>query len=70
MIDVPLTTTTLLTAVPQPHVAPAKKPVPVIVTPVPPLADPDAGTIPLTVDAELDEPLGGHSSLVPVFPGC
>jgi hypothetical protein len=55
VIDVLLTTTTLLAAAPPSFtVAPAKKPVPVIVTPVPPLEDPDGGAMPLTVGAGLD----------------
>ena len=52
VIEVPLTTVTVLAAVP-PNltVAPARKPVPVMVTAVPPLTDPDPGEIAVTVGA-------------------
>ena len=50
MIDVPLTTTTFVAAVPpNVTVAPTAKFVPVIVTPVPPVVDPVFGDTPLTV---------------------
>ena len=54
MIDVPLATTTLVAAVP-PIVtpAPARKPVPVMVTDVPPAVVPDVGAIVLIVGAGL-----------------
>jgi hypothetical protein len=54
VIEVLLNTVTLVAGVP-PRVAviPAKKPVPVIVTKVPPLADPELGAIAATVGAGL-----------------
>ena len=55
MIDVPLPTTTLVAAVPpRLTVAPDWNPVPVIVTPVPPLAGPELGPIPVTVGSHAD----------------
>ena len=52
VIDVLLTTVTLVAAVPpRLTVAPARKPVPVIVTGVPPAVVPDVGEIALTVGA-------------------
>lgn len=52
VIDVGLTTVTLVAAVPPKlTVAPAEKPVPVIVTNVPPIAGPEVGEIELTVGA-------------------
>jgi len=52
VIDVLLTTFTAVAAVPPTlTVAPARKPVPVMVTPVPPLAGPEFGVIALTVGA-------------------
>jgi len=49
VIEVPLTTFTAVAAVlPKLTVAPAKKPVPVIVTAVPPLEEPEVGEIVLT----------------------
>ena len=57
VIDVPLPTTTLLADVPpRLTVAPDWNPVPVIVTPVPPLAGPELGPIPVTVCAGFDDP--------------
>jgi hypothetical protein len=54
VIDVLLTTLTLVAAVPPSvTVAPDKKPVPVIVTAVPPAVVPDAGEVALTVGAGL-----------------
>jgi hypothetical protein len=54
-MEVLFTTTTLLAAAPpKVTVAPARKPVPVIVTPLPPLLDPELGEIELTVGAGLD----------------
>jgi len=50
VIEVPLTTTTLVAAaLPNVTVAPAAKPVPVIVTPVPPAVGPLFGLTLLTV---------------------
>ena len=55
VIDVLLTTVTLVAAVPPSvTVAPARKPVPVIVTGVPPAVVPDGGAIELTVGAGFD----------------
>ena len=52
VIDVLLTTVTPVAAVPpRLTVAPARNPVPVIVTGVPPLAGPELGAIELTVGA-------------------
>jgi hypothetical protein len=49
VIDVPLVTLTPVAAVPSRlTVAPARKPVPVMVNPVPPLAGPEFGVIELT----------------------
>jgi hypothetical protein len=57
-MEVLFTTTTLLAAAPpKVTVAPARKPVPVIVTPLPPLLDPELGEIELTVGAGLGEPI-------------
>ena len=57
VIDVLLTTVTPVAAVPPSFtVAPARKPVPVIVTAVPPLAVPEFGVIELTVGAGLPPP--------------
>ena len=54
VIDVLLTTVTPVAAVPpRLTVAPARKPVPVMVTAVPPLAVPELGLIELTVGAGL-----------------
>jgi hypothetical protein len=54
VIDVPLTTVTPVAAVPPKlTVAPARKPVPVMVTAVPPLAVPVLGAIEVTVGAGL-----------------
>jgi hypothetical protein len=54
VIDVLLPTTTPVAAVPpRVTVAPDWKPVPVIVTAVPPAVDPELGAIPLTVGAGL-----------------
>ena len=56
MIDVLLTTVTLVAAVPpRVTVAPARKPVPVMVTAVPPAVVPDVGEIELTVGAGFGE---------------
>lgn len=56
VIDVLLPTTTLLAAVPpRLTVAPARKPVPVIVTAVPPFTVPDVGEMALTVGAGFDD---------------
>ena len=51
VIDVPLDTVALAWAVPKDTVAPATKPVPLIVTVVPPLWAPPSGVIPVTVGA-------------------
>jgi hypothetical protein len=57
VIDVLLTTVTPVAAVPpRLTVAPATNPVPVIVTAVPPLADPELGEIVVTVGAGFDPP--------------
>ena len=57
VIDVLFTTVTPVAAVPPKlTVAPARKPVPVIVTAVPPLAVPELGEIVLTVGAGLPPP--------------
>ena len=54
VIDVLLTTVTPVAAVPPSFtVAPARKPVPVMVTAVPPFAVPELGVIALTVGAGL-----------------
>ena len=54
VIEVPLTTVTVLAAVPPTvTVAPDRKPVPVMVTAVPPLTDPELGEIAVTVGAGL-----------------
>src|ERR1700724_3674557 len=57
VIEVPLTTVTVLAAVP-PNltVAPDRKPVPVMVTAVPPLTGPELGEIAVTVGAGGGEP--------------
>src|SRR5262249_23978754 len=56
VIVVALTTVTAVAAVPPTvTVAPARKPVPVIVRLVPPLVDPDVGATPVTVGAGKDE---------------
>jgi hypothetical protein len=55
-MEVAPTTFTFVAAVPpMVTVAPDKKPVPVIVTAVPPAVVPDAGEIPLTVGAGFGE---------------
>ena len=46
-------------------VMPAKKPVPVMVTAVPPLVVPELGVIEVTVGAELDGESGGLGVVVP-----
>jgi hypothetical protein len=52
VIDVPLTTVTPVAAVPPSFtIDPARKPVPVMVTGVPPLVGPEAGEIAVTVGA-------------------
>jgi hypothetical protein len=52
VIDVPLTTATPVAAVlPKVTVAPLRKPLPVIVTAVPPLADPDVGEMDVMLGA-------------------
>ena len=57
VIDVLLTTVTPVAAVPpRLTVAPARKPVPVMVTGVPPAVVPEAGETPLTVGAGLADP--------------
>ena len=56
-MDVPLTTTTLLAAVPPIlTLAPDTNPVPVMLTAVPPAVGPEVGEIELTVGAGLVEP--------------
>ena len=56
VIDVLFTTVTPVAAVPpRLTVAPAKNPVPVIVTGVPPAVVPDVGVIPVTVGAGFGE---------------
>jgi len=47
----PVTLTPVAAVPPKLTVAPARKPVPVMVTPVPPLAGPEFGAIELTVGA-------------------
>ena len=52
LIEVPFTTVTPVAAVPPKlTAAPARKPVPLIVTPVPPLVLPEVGETPVTVGA-------------------
>src|ERR1700681_2105591 len=63
-MDVLLTTVTVLAAVPpRLTVAPDKKPVPLMVTAVPPLTDPDVGEIAITVGAGAT---GATSSTAPM----
>src|ERR1700687_1025013 len=66
VIDVLLTSVTPVAAVPpRPTVAPARKPVPVIVTAVPPLIVPELGVIEVTVGAGLLGGLGVLGLIVP-----
>ena len=66
VIDVLLTSVTAVAAVPpRLTVAPARKPVPVIVTAVAPLIVPELGVIEVTVGAGLDGGLGELGLTVP-----
>jgi hypothetical protein len=66
VIEVLLTSVTPVAAVPPNFtVAPARKPVPVTVTAVPPLMFPELGVIEVTVGAGLEEGLVGSALTVP-----
>jgi len=66
VIDVLFTMVTPVAAVPPKlSVTPARKPVPVMVTVVPPLVVPELGVIKVTVGVGLDVGLGGLGEVVP-----